>query len=108
MQELAKTAQTQELSSLGSCQSQGYGACTNWSNWSITGQTCTYDYQCVQCVRVQTFECQVQIDPTPECCQYYDAGPMSRDSYERYQVCFNQAGASCTNTETQTYNICGC
>lgn len=108
MQEKAQTAKTQELTSLGSCTSQGYGACTNWSSWYQTGVSCTYSQYCMQCVRVQTLECQRQIDPTPECCLGYEPGPMLQDSYERYRVCFNPTGGDCTEYEHMGFETCGC
>jgi hypothetical protein len=67
----------------------GYGACTGWSALAYCNDTCTK-----RCCH-----------DGPACNEPDIGGTVYR---ERYRICFNSAGASCTEWNLQAQYVCGC
>lgn len=72
-----------------------YGACTNWSGFSACGDPfCGSAAGCGECDEWGR-------------CEYY--GPAIRQFLERYRVCFNSLGESCTEYQrSASTGPCGC
>lgn len=72
-----------------------YGACTNWSAYAACGDPfCGPSTACKTC------------DEWGQCTA---AGPAMKQFRERYRVCFNSLGQSCTEWQrTSTTGTCGC
>lgn len=72
-----------------------YGACTNWSTYTACGDPfCGPSTACKIC------------DEWGQCTA---AGPAMKQFRERYRVCFNPLGQSCTEYQrTATSGSCGC
>lgn len=72
-----------------------YGACTNWSGFSSCGDPyCGYAVGCGECNEYGQ-------------CEY--GGPAEKQNLERYRVCFNQQGQSCTQYQLSvSTGMCGC
>lgn len=90
----------------------GYGSCATWSDWSDIGSPyCTSSDQCGDvCLPRQGAPsyCATQIVPTPECCDFESVG-QTVTTIQRYQWCWNLAGAMCEQLDQQQRVIsCGC
>ncbi|WP_141329419.1 hypothetical protein [Myxococcus sp. AB025B] len=112
-------------SSLGQC--PGYDSCANWSPWYAVGgsycganaSTCGSTWVCEEdpwgCPYGVAPEATVSKDGQellPPCCGilYREPNPALIGTQERYRVCFNPAGASCTDYEQASGGVlsCGC
>jgi hypothetical protein len=86
-------AMSAAASLLGTCHAAttcpGYGACTSWSTLAYCNDTCTK-----RCCH-----------DGPSCNEPDIGGTVYR---QRYRVCFNPAGASCTEWNIQSEYVCGC
>ncbi|WP_144370195.1 hypothetical protein [Myxococcus stipitatus] len=113
-------------SSLGSC--PGYDSCANWSPWyAVPGTTycgehrgmCGWHWVCEE----DPWGCPGGVAPEappakegeallPPCCGilYQEGNPATLGTQERYRVCFNPQGASCTDYEQTSGSAvsCGC
>jgi hypothetical protein len=80
-----------------SCQ-PNYPSCAGWSSYSNCGDPfCGVALGCGECV-CDEFGCQCEA-----------GGPAMKQFRERFRVCFNQAGNSCTEWQRASVTLgCGC
>jgi hypothetical protein len=81
------------------CTNLGYGSCGSWSAISNCGSLSTCNSLDTACR-----ECAYSPDIGAVECDYLGGQNQGRN---RYRVCFNAAGASCTEYEYTTVKVCG-
>jgi hypothetical protein len=85
-------------SNVNACVNAGYGSCASWSSWSNCGDG-------PGCTATSCRFCEYEPGyPKPFC--YY--GKKYTESMNRYRVCFNASGASCTEYDLYAYSGCDC
>ncbi|WP_426754661.1 hypothetical protein [Myxococcus sp. Y35] len=91
-------AESCQPTSTHSCVNAGYGSCLAWSEYYDCGSlsACTSDASC----RVCEYDPQIG---RPICFRV----PGQLQPRNRYRVCFNAAGQSCTEFEQLFNNVCG-
>ncbi len=88
-----------EPTNTNSCVNAGYGSCAAWSAYADCGDlSACNDLGCPRRVCYGTTR--------DSCTTVYD-GSASQGT-NRYRVCFNAAGESCTEYEKSSRLICGC
>lgn len=110
-------------SALGMC--PGYDSCANWSPWySVGGSYCGLNsacgtrwvceedpWGCPNGVAAEAPPAKDGAELLPPCCGilYREPNPALMGAQERYRVCFNPAGASCTDYEqTSSGSVLSC
>ncbi|HEX6902246.1 MAG TPA: hypothetical protein VF789_21190 [Thermoanaerobaculia bacterium] len=79
-----------------SCQPY-YPSCASWSGYSDCGTPyCGFGPKCGECVCDEWGRC------------FCGPGPAWKYSRERFRVCFDALGNSCTEWQTYNYSACGC
>jgi hypothetical protein len=79
-----------------SCQ-PNYPSCASWSSYSPCGDAyCGSGRRCGDCTCDEFGHC------------FCGPGPAWRESQERFRVCFDSLGNSCTEWQTFTSVACGC
>jgi hypothetical protein len=82
-----------------SCVNAGYGSCASWSGF----------YDCGDLSACNELGCPRRVcygTTRDSCTTVYDGS--SSQGTNRYRVCFNAAGESCTEYEKSSRLICGC
>ncbi|GMU05621.1 hypothetical protein [Corallococcus caeni] len=77
-----------EPTTTNNCVNAGYGACGNWSAFADCGDLSECNFT----------GCRIR----------YDVYGSQIQGKNRYRVCFNAAGQSCTEFEQTTSIVCGC
>jgi hypothetical protein len=81
------------------CTNLGFGACTSWSATYSCGSLSVCTLSDAACK-----DCAIGPDGKPDC--WYTGG--QNQGKNRYRVCLNPAGQSCTEYEYTTAKVCGC
>lgn len=92
------------LHTLAACQPAktcaGYLSCSGWSPLYNCGGLSTCKVSSTQCKK-----CQYSPDIHKVECEYFGAQTQAKN---KYRVCFNAAGASCTEYAASSSVVCGC
>ncbi|RKG48676.1 hypothetical protein D7X30_40490 [Corallococcus sp. AB011P] len=79
-----------------SCVNAGYGACGNWSAYAACGELSSCNFA----------GCRTRVCDNGPC--YFEYLGSETQGNNRYRVCFNAVGQSCTEFEQTTTTVCGC